>query len=399
MQQPRLTIIPSVPVWQEGPELLFDRKFYDGVIRYCQAWPGPVNCIMRKGTEGLPDFGIVRSKPDMLPFSCTPLASRTRIGEAQLAGSVIVLASGDAHDQLHIAGLCRELGITCVYVIEYIPETRYQIAALTTRNPLKLLRRFTYLWQQEKKRKQAFALSNGLQSNGTPAYEHYRSAANRLLYFDTRVSKEDLISIDALEKRIRELNAGNPLRLAFSGRLIAMKGADHLVRLALMLKQSGMAFLLTIYGKGELESRMKAFIAKHHLGNHVRMPGALDFRNELLPEISRNTDLFVCLHRQSDPSCTYLETLSCGVPIVGYANRAFRGILTVADAGWSAPTGDIRGIRDIITRLDKQRNEIARKAHNSILLAREHDFESTFAKRTGHLLSMVSSEPSQGVLP
>ncbi|MCF8383069.1 MAG: glycosyltransferase [Chlorobium sp.] len=399
MLQPQLSIIPSVPVWKKGSELLFDRKFYDGVIHYCHAWPGPVRCIMTEGPVQLPDFGIVRMKPGMLPFSCTLIASGTEIGKAHLAGSSIVLASGDAYNQLHIAGVCRKLGIPCVYVIEYIPETRYQIAALTTRNPLKLLRHFLFIWNQEQKRKQAFITADALQSNGTPAYEHYHQATNRLLYFDTRVSKEDLITTDALEQRLEKLNEGKPLRLAFSGRLISMKGADHLVRLALILKQSGMAFLLTIYGKGELEGWMNAFIAKHHLGNHIRMPGALDFRKELLPEISRNTDLFVCLHRQSDPSCTYLETLSCGVPIVGYANRAFSGLLASGDIGWSAPTGDLNGIRDLIIELDKQRIIIAQKARNSILFAKEHDFESTFAKRTEHLLSMVSSKPIQEMQP
>lgn len=396
MLRPQLTIIPSVPVWKERNELLFDRKFYDGVIRYCHAWPGPVNCIMTAGTEGLPDFGIVRMKAETLPFSCTEVAGGSQISEKHLAGSTIVLASGDSYDQLHIAGLCRKLGITCVYVIEYIPETRYQIAALTTKNPLKLLRRLLFISNQEKKRKQAFTLANALQSNGTPAYEYYSLAANRLLYFDTRVSKRDLISPDALEKRLLDLDARNPLRLAFSGRLIAMKGADHLVRLARMLKQNGMAFQLTIYGKGDLEKQMKTYIENHHLDSLVSMPGALEFHNELLPEIRKKADLFICLHRQSDPSCTYLETLSCGVPIVGYANRAFSGILAFGDVGWSAPVGDLKGVRNIIIRLDKQRNEIARKARNSILMAKEHDFESTFAKRTGHLLSMVSGKLSEG---
>lgn len=397
MQQPQLTITPSVPVWKESGELLFDRKFYDGAISYCQAWPGPVNCIMSEGHEELPDFGIVRAKPEKLPFNCTTITAGSEIGEKHLAGSAIVLASGDAYDQLHIAGLCRKLGIKCVYVIEYIPETRYQIAALTTKNPLKLLRRFLFIRNQEQKRKKAFTIADALQSNGTPAYEHYRQTANRLLYFDTRVSKEDLVTSDALEKKLVELDAHNPLRLAFSGRLIAMKGADHLVRLAEMLNKSGMNFRLTIYGKGELENQMKAYIRKRHLDNRVLMPGALDFRKELLPEIRHNTDLFVCLHRQSDPSCTYLETLSCGVPIVGYANQAFKGILAVADIGWSAPVGNLNGIRNSIIRLDKQRNEIARKARNSLLLAREHDFESTFAKRTSHLLSMITGKPEKGV--
>jgi len=395
MRQPQLTIIPSVPVWKNGNELLFDRKFYDGIIRYVETWPGSIHCLMTQSADKLPDFGIIRMNPGLLPFTCATTDSASDIGEMHLAGSAIVLASGDSHDQLHIAGLCRKLGIKCVYVIEYIPETRYQIEALSTRNPLKLLRRFLFIHNQEQKRKHAIAIADAIQSNGTPAYEHYRNAANRMLYFDTRVSKEDLVTPEELNTRLLELEAGKPLRLAFSGRLIAMKGADHLVRLASMLRQKGLDFSLTIYGKGELEAWMKDYIRREQLQHIVNMPGALDFKQELLPEIRNRTDLFICLHRQSDPSCTYLETLSCGVPILGYANRAFNGILAFGDIGWSAPINDLNSIRDIVIRLEKERNEIACKARNSILLAEEHDFETTFAKRTRHLLSMISGKQKE----
>lgn len=38
-------------------------------------------------------------------------------------------------------------------------------------------------------------------------------------------------------------------------------------------------------------------------------------------------------HRQGDPSCTYLETYACGMPIVGYNNQAHQGILASNNAG------------------------------------------------------------------
>jgi colanic acid/amylovoran biosynthesis glycosyltransferase len=70
-----------------------------------------------------------------------------------------------------------------------------------------------------------------------------------------------------------------------------------------------MPFQLTIYGTGDLMTSMKEFISEHHLENDVIMPGSVDFYNVLFPELKQTIDIFVCLHRQSNPSCTYLETL------------------------------------------------------------------------------------------
>ncbi|NTU93705.1 MAG: glycosyltransferase, partial [Chlorobiaceae bacterium] len=102
-----------------------------------------------------------------------------------------------------------------------------------------------------------------------------------------------------------------------------------------------------------------------------------------------NTDLFVCLHRQSDPSCTYLETLACGVPIVGYNNRAFAGLLARADIGWGAELNDIEGIAGRIAYLNEHRSEIAGRSANSIVFARQHGFETTFRNRIDHLRSCI----------
>lgn len=387
MQKPPLTIIPSVPVWKQGETLRFDRKFYDGLLRYAELWPGPITCVMAQSSSPLPDFGVVEATTGAMPFTCIVLGKHEITGGEHIANAAVVLASADAHDQLHIAALCREKGVRCVYVIEYIPETRYQIAALDNRNPAAALRQKLYLWLGERKRRKAFELSDGLQCNGTPAYHEYRETPNRLLYFDTRVSKEQIIGDGELEARLETLREKKPLRLAFSGRLVAMKGADHLVQLALKLKKLNLTFHLSIYGAGDLEAEMKRYIEKNELNELVTMEGAVDFHRQLLPDLKEKIDLFVALHRQSDPSCTYLETLSCGVPIVGYRNQAFGGILDLAEIGWGIKPDDLDAVAWMLLRLDLARDEIAEKSGNAVRFGRLHDFDTTFRNRIDHLLS------------
>ncbi len=390
MQKPSLTIIPSVPVWNQGETLRFDRKFYDGLLRYAELWPGPVTCVMAQSSFPLPNFGVVEATPGAMPFTCIVLGENEIVGSKHIANAAIVLASADAHDQLHIAALCQEKGVRCVYVIEYIPETRYQIAALDNRNPAAALRQRLYLWLGERKRRKAFELSDGLQCNGTPAFNEYSEAPNRLLYFDTRVSKKQIIGDGELETRLATLREKKPLRLAFSGRLVAMKGADHLVRLALKLKKLNLPFHLSIYGAGDLEAEIKRYIERNELNELVTMEGAVDFHRQLLPDLKAKVDLFVALHRQSDPSCTYLETLSCGVPIVGYRNQAFGGILDLAEVGWGVRPDDIDAVSWMILRLDLARQEIAEKSRNAAGFGRQHDFDTTYRNRIEHLLSITN---------
>jgi len=389
MPEGRLTIIPSVPVWMNEEQIIFDRKFYDGLLMYVGAWSGPVSCVAYRTLTDFPFFGAISKTRKELPFQLELLPENKRVQMTHLTGSAIVLASADDFRQLHVSALCRGIGAKCVYVVEYIPETRYQIVAIESPHLLTRFRRNVFIWKTERKRLGAFALAHGIQANGTAAYHEYKKYDNCMLYFDTRMGRDDLVSDEELSRRLARLSLNRPLRLAFSGRLIGMKGADHLIRVAIGLRDRGLAFHLTVYGTGELESAMRRDIQEHQLEGMVDMPGAVDFYGRLIPEIKSNIDLYVMLHRQSDPSCTYLETLSCGIPIVGYANKAFTGILEMADVGRGMPMDDVAGVVEAIQQLDSNRDRLAEQSRAAAEFSRRHAFEDTFQSRIDHLISLV----------
>jgi len=247
MKTPRLVIAPSVPVWKNGEFLIFDRKFYDGILLYAKMWQGDVVCIMHLAESDLPHFGLVHKRQDELPFKCTLLEENEKINIHHLTGASVVMASGDSFKQFHLSKLCKKIGVKCIYVIEYIPETRYQIASLSTKNPLIKFRRFLYIWREERTRLSSFSFADGLQANGMPVYYEYNKFQNVMLYFDTRVDKNIMITDEILENRLTYLSQNKPLRIAFSGRLIPMKGVEHLLQVAMCLKQRKINFQLTIY--------------------------------------------------------------------------------------------------------------------------------------------------------
>ena len=126
------------------------------------------------------------------------------------------------------------------------------------------------------------------------------------------------------------------------------------------------------------------------LGDRVTLHGPVPFDTALVPALIERTDLFLCCHRQADPSCTYMETLSCGVPIVGYDNAAFAGVLALAPIGRSVPMDRPRAAADAIAALDGDRATLATMMATAATVGRDHGFEKVFASRIAHLRTIAA---------
>ena len=226
----------------------------------------------------------------------------------------------------------------------------------------------------------------GLQCNGVPAFRIYGGdVRDPLLYFDNRVREADVITDAGLAEKHAALKKGRPLKLVFGGRLIAMKGAGHMPGIARELVRLGVDFSLDIYGAGPLEARIRRDIDAWGLAGKVTLKGVVDFNTGWVPLLKSGPDLFICPHPQGDPSSTYTEVMSCGVPIVGYDNEAFLGVAELSGSGWHVPMGNQRALAERIAQLNGNRDEIAAAARKGTNFAKEHCFERTFKRRTIYL--------------
>lgn len=333
----------------------------------------------------------VEVDPRELPFAvdiCDFLDHRAVTTRLRKVG--LVLAGLDSRLE-HVYRLCQTAGVPIVHVAETTLRTRRQIVRAEARNPLRRAVR----WWREARREAFFQevvkYSAGVQCNGTPTYKAYRSL-NRspLLFFDTRVSAAMVASSAVLSSRFAGLRSGGPLRLGFSGRLVAIKGVDHLPKVAAELKRRGLRFTLDIFGGGDMAHQIEAEVRNLALADSVRMRGVADFNRELVPFMTRNIDLFVCCHRQGDPSCTYLETLACGVPIVGYDNEAFSGLVAYSGLGWTTPMNKPLALAGKIASLDGARSLLVDAAKEAREFALGNTFEQTMDRRIEHMEACAS---------
>jgi len=383
-----LAVLPSLSarITRSGGVVLTE-KFIDGMQKYLEHWNGPVTAFMEPTHVPSSNLDEVETDPAKLPFKLEVVSfADSKLGQL-VAGHRLALGSV-SYRQNHLGALCRSIGVPCVYIAEYSLKARFQVVQSAVRNPLISLRRHWWEFNQERRHRRAIRLASGIQCNGMPTFEAYRWInPSPFLFFDTRVTEDMLITEGELAERAEALKRGDPLRLLFSGRLILMKGADHLVQVAAELRRLGVPFEMTICGGGVLEPRMRADVQRLGLGDCVKLAGILDFKAKLVPLTKHHTDLFVCCHRSGDPSCTYLEVMSCGVPIVGYDNEAFQGIVHESGVGWLGPMNRPERIAEKIAELAKDRAGLLDASRRAMEFGRRHTFDRTFKARIEHMKS------------
>ncbi|MBL9054710.1 MAG: glycosyltransferase [Rhodobacteraceae bacterium] len=390
MTRPRLLMIAPAPAAQlPDGRLRLDDKFVEGMRLHAALWDGPVECLLWQG--GAIPFGSDHAPGD-LGFGLRLLPPGAAITAADLAGAAVIAASADMHQTLGLAPLARAAGARLCYVVEYTLQTRLAILRLDP--GLSAPRRLrSALWHlmQERRRRAAFRAADALQVNGYPAEAAYAGLnRNCLLYLDGRMKTAMLAPPAAMAARAAHLTGGGPLRLVHSGRLEPLKGAQDLVPVVRALQARGVDFTLDIFGAGSLAPAIAQGIAEAGLSARVRLHDPLPFESGLVPWVTAHADLFLSCHRQADPSCSYLESMGCGVPVLGYDNAMWRRLAQVSGAGWVRPMARPAALAEAVADLAKDRANLIAAATRARAFAAAHDFETEFARRMAHLAGLIT---------
>jgi len=385
-----LTVVLHCPVVSARDGMVeVSAKFLEEVERYAKFWPGTLRLIAYEDSSWATSFGIVTREIASLPFELV-VQSHDTLDEHVFADDVAVLLCGVGHRYNHLATLGRSRGVPVVYVAEWSRRTQNVITALDSPNAVVKARRLFWLWRQRRSIHRSLAAAAALQCNGTPTFDEYAQLnEHRLLYFDNRITDDLLIDREVLVRRLAKLEAGSgPIELVFTGRLTTTKGVLDLVKVASELRQQDVSFRLSIVGAGDLADELQAQVQGNQLEGLVTVLPPKEFRSDLIPFV-QSMDLFVCPHPQGDPSCTYIETLACGVPIVGYANEALEGVARQSNAAWHVPLGDHRALAMEVARLARDRADISAASRRALEFATQHTFDKTYRARVDQLRQLA----------
>lgn len=378
---PHLMMLAPAPVIRlPDGRLRLDVKFVEGMRAHAALWKGTVESVLWEGAATVP-FGAEYA-PDDLGFMLKVLPQGAR---PEVAGADLLAAPADMAEALALAGG----PVPVVFVVEYTIGTRLRIVALDReRGPLRKLRSALWNLSAERQRRRAFRRAAGVQCNGYPAFRAYRGL-NRatMLYLDGRMRAGMMATPAEMAAKVAY---DGPLRLVHSGRLEPMKGAQDLLPVAQGLLSSGVEFTLDIFGTGSLGPQIGAGASA--FGGRVRLHDPVDFERELVPWMRSKADLFLSCHRQADPSCTYLESLGCGVPVLGYANEMWAEMAPASAGGWAVPMGDRKALVDRICAVAADRGNLHKAAAAGLSFAQGHDFETEFKKRMAHFAACLPGQ-------
>ena len=108
--------------------------------------------------------------------------------------------------------------------------------------------------------------------------------------------------------------AADRLRLVTVGRLSATKRVDMLIDAVEILHKDGVKLHLTIAGGGQLEPQLKETVSQRSLGEIVEIAGRIDPEN--MPQVYRESDIFVSATVQEGMRNAMLEASASGLPIM-----------------------------------------------------------------------------------
>ena len=378
-----LLIIATAPVVEMNGILRLDVKFLEGMRAHVADWPGPVCCVLRRGAAAVP-FGL-ELRPEDLDFDLRLLDPGQPLGPELLADVGMVFAAADDPEALSLLPAVRAAGAKLVYSLEYTLETRLRIVALDESRGI-ARKAWSMLWnlRQERRRRRALRGADGLQANGYPVLDAYRRLQpNCHLYIDGRMRPEMMATAAEMVDRAARLRQGEPLRLIHSGRLERMKGAQDLLPVMAALEALGVAATLDIYGTGALEPELRAGLGR--FDGRVRLHAPVDFETFLVPLSRERGDIFLSCHRQSDPSCSYIEAMGCGLAVVGYDNRMWSRLSQSSGSGAVAPLGRPEALATRIAHWHRDREALIESGAAGLTFAKAHDFPTEFKARMAHL--------------
>lgn len=387
---PRVLMVAPAPVLLAKDHVTLDAKFLEGMRVQANLWPGRFDCLLRTGATEIP-FGARDVDPGKEPFGLILRDAHDALQVSDLQGYDIVICSADDDRNLSLASLVRAAGARLVASLEYTLETRLQILYLSAgRSTLRKHLSAARLIAREYRRRRLLKQADALQANGYPAYALcQRFDPQSLLYLDNRMSAPLFATESDMAKRKARLQSDAPLRLVFSGRLELMKGVQDLVPVAHDLRQAGVAFSLDIFGTGSLRSHISSQISQLSLGAHVHLRAPLDFETELVPYLRRNADVYLCCHKQSDPSCTYIENMGCGLAVAGYGNRMWVALAADSGGGWVSAAPTPKSLAETVAAVSQDREGLYQRCEKALSFARRQDFDALSQARSAHLLAQL----------
>jgi colanic acid/amylovoran biosynthesis glycosyltransferase len=261
-----VVMIHANPARIEGSRLTVDRKFHVGMLRYAELIGSrilTINPPLPGGQQSMDQIEV--------PLAEVPYGIQTAIDPARTVAAIrgARLVYG-YENYMRAATIARDHGVPYIMILEYDLQTKMTETASQVANPLRrMIRRVRCAANYFRKLLPEIRKAHSLHCNGYPTFEAMAPHnANRLLYLDSRMSEDMLITDEGLNARLNN-RGGGPLRLLYSGRYEPMKGALDAVKVGLECVRRGLTIEMHCYGQGSQMVAMRSLAAEAPIQVHT----------------------------------------------------------------------------------------------------------------------------------
>ncbi len=179
-------------------------------------------------------------------------------------------------------------------------------------------------------------------------------------------------------------------RLVCVARLSEQKGHLLLVKAAAKLAGDGVEFELLLAGDGPMRPEIEAAIARHGLGDRIRLAGVMA-ADQVRAAIVGSRALVLPSFAEGLP-VVVMEALALGRPVVTTAIAGIPELVQSGVTGWLVPAGSVDALatamREALETVPERLAEMGRAG--VVLVAKDHDAAREAAKLTALFRSVVA---------
>ena len=216
---------------------------------------------------------------------------------------------------------------------------------------------------------------------------------NRVTYVKPGIHT-DAFQFDAqARQKIRRSWGVGDMPVIFSAAMfrqdVKTEGMSFLIRSCGRLAKEGLDFQLIIAGDGK-ERRNLQFLAAEHLADKVRFLGKIE-RDQMAGYYSA-ADLFVFPGIDESLGMVYLESQSCGLPVIAFDNGGIPEVVNHSETGFLTPLFNSDRFDDAVRTLileENLRRTMGRKA--ALHVREDHELTRNYKGLEAALIAIVKA--------
>ena len=217
--------------------------------------------------------------------------------------------------------------------------------------------------------------------HGRETYDAYaRFSPNPQIVHDIHLTKADHIDDASLARKVEEADDG-PLRIAYVGRAIPMKGAMDWMDVMEHLGRAKVPFRAVWLGEGSELDMMRQRVVAANMEDRVRLPGFCRDRGVVLDEL-RAAQIFLFCHKTPESPRNLIEALASGTPIVGYDGAFAREVTDGHGGGVLVPLGDVAALAEAVIKIAQDRTRLKALIRSAKADSAPYDDVSVFRHRS-----------------